>query len=135
MKKLNLNIDINFKIFGIVSDKNNYSLVSEINSKLNCNFSQKDNLKINSKLNSKEFNVFESYNKDLNIKYRFIDNKNQNVILIKNLKEINYIFQIIGDISDKDLKIFINKIKSINSILMFTEIEKSTINNIKVLNF
>ena len=124
MKKTKINIASDFILFGIVSDKNNYALLSQINTQLGFNFSQKENLKIIEKNNEKQFTVFEYFDECNKLRYRFLNNYSENGYLIPKLKIINFFIQIYNDVSDDFKQDLLAKLKNIKSILIVSEIEK-----------
>ncbi len=135
MKNQKINIAHDFVLFGIVSDKNNYALVSQINVKLGFNFSQKENIKILEKKIEKQFSVFEYTDECNQLKYRFINNRCENGYLITRLKEINFFIQINENVNDKFKQDFLKKIKTINEVLLISEIDKKYYEKIKNLYY
>ena len=133
MKKINITSE--FVLFGIVSDKNNYALVSQINAKLGFNFSQKENIKIIEKNIEKQFPVFEYIDECDKLKYRFINNRCENGFLISKLKEINFLIQITENVSDNFKQEFIKKLKNIDGILLVSQIDKKYYEKIKNLYY
>jgi len=130
-----INIVSEFVLFGIVSDKNNYTIVSQINSELNYAFSQKENIKIIDKTIKKEFPVFEYIDECNNRKFRFINNYYKGGYLVYQLKEINFLIQIYDNINYEFKQEFIKKIKSLKNIILISEIDKKYYKKIKHLHY
>ena len=134
--KLVLPTNYSFKLIGIVSSENDYTVSWAINEALNITFKKENPLEILEKKTNriKEFTRFLFKDKNLDIKYTLIANKSktedsieeQNVFtsnsntktdyLIKEQKQIDYFFKIEAEINPIPPNI-IKKIKSSKAIL------------------
>ena len=133
-KKLRLDSDYDndFTILGIASHLHDYRLIWSLNEKMHLHLIKMDDLKIfQDKKN--EFNKFSMfYYEDVNTfkNYYFISNTGENGLLFPELKQINYLMFLKGNISSEMKKELIQNISSIVNVLTIYPISLSLIKNI-----
>lgn len=111
-----------YKLLGISSHENDYRLSWALNRKLGLKFRKTDNL-IPARGNAdKEFSVFKSEwnNKSLNI--NLISNRCPDGFLIKEMKNIDFVLQVFGEINQADFDKIVAKIKTIDLVSAVFEI-------------
>jgi hypothetical protein len=116
--KLKIESKINFKVIGISSHENDYRLVWSINEKLRLQFLRIDNLVIHhQKLKEDlEFSRYLFDDSDRYVKYYLINNHNPDGYLFPELKNLDFLIQIIGEINDTELKAFEKKLKTVDVV-------------------
>jgi hypothetical protein len=116
--KLKIESKINFKVIGISSHENDYRLVWSINEKLRLQFLRINNLVIHhQKLKEDlEFSRYLFDDSDRYVKYYLINNHNPDGYLFPELKNLDFLIQIIGEINDTELKAFEKKLKTVDVV-------------------
>jgi hypothetical protein len=116
--KLKIESKINFKVIGISSHENDYRLVWSINEKLRLQFLRIDNLVIHhQKLKEDlEFSRYLFDDSDRYVKYFLINNHNPDGYLFPELKNLDFLIQIIGEMNDTELKAFEKKLKTVDVV-------------------
>lgn len=114
-----------FKLLGISSHENDYRLSWALNSKLGLKFSKTDNLNVPTVRNteSRSFSVFQSVDEDRLLKMNLISNRCPDGFLIREMKNIDFLLQIFGEISKSEIERVIIKLKAIEFVSMVFEIE------------
>lgn len=112
--KLRVEEHINFKLIGISSHENDYRLVWSINNLLKMQFVRMENLIIHrQKLKTDmEFSRFSHHNEDKYLTYFLISNRCPDGFLFPEVKNFDFLLQIIGDINDGQIKELIRDIKT-----------------------
>jgi hypothetical protein len=116
--KLRVDENANFKLIGISSHENDYRLVWSVNNQLKMQFVRIENLVIhNQKLKADlEFSRFSHYDEGRYLKYYLISNRCPDGFLFPEIKNFDFLMQIVGDMSDADTQAFSRKIKSVEVI-------------------
>lgn len=116
--KLTVHPDYNFKLIGISSHEHDYRLSWAINSTLHLQFSKTRELEIlHKKFAEKQtFSVYVYEDENTQIRYHLISNRCDNGFLIEELKNIDFILQIFGEISESFIKQWIEKLNKIDVI-------------------
>ena len=116
-KKVRLNdkSPIDFYLLGISSFEKDYRLIWNINNELGVEFSRTDNLKLyNPKTTiEQEFIRYTYRDEDRYISYRFLSNRSGEGFLLDELKNIDYLILIDGQVNDS----FIRNLRSLLSEL------------------
>jgi hypothetical protein len=110
--------DYSFILIGISSPENDYHLSWLINRKLNIGLSKIQNLQIfNKKLGkTQEFSIY-SYEDDKKIiQYNLISNRCEDGFLIEEIRNIDYLMQIQGTVSEKQQEKIVTSLKEIEMI-------------------
>lgn len=116
--KLKIENHINFSIIGISSHENDYHLVWEINEKLGMQLMRIDNLVVHiARLaEDMEFSRYLFDDEDRYIKYYLISNRCPDGFLFPEIKNLDFILQITGDLTASGLKDIEKRIKSLNVV-------------------
>lgn len=116
--KLKIGSEISFKVIGISSHENDYRMVWAINEKLGMQFVRVGNLAIHStKLKEDlEFSRYLFDDEERYLKYYLISNRCSNGFLFPEVRNIDFVLQIIGEINSKDLTDLERKIKGVDVV-------------------
>lgn len=116
--KLKIENKINFRIIGISSHENDYRLVWSVNETLNMQFLRIGNLVVHHpRLKEElEFSRYLFDNEDHYLKFYLINNHNPDGYLFPELKNLDFIIQVIGDISTAELKELEKKLKTVDVV-------------------
>jgi len=133
---LNIEADYSFKLLGIVSSENDYTITWVINKALNIHLTKQNELEIVDKKTktSAEFSRF-SFNDEIqDITYTLISNKSDKGILIKEQSQIDFFLKIeakTDSLSDDYLK----KIKTNKEVLAIFDISPTNLKSGYNLHF
>jgi hypothetical protein len=127
-KVLTLSGDKEFKIIGIASHLSDYKLSWLLNEELNFSFRQTEDINIEA-AKDPESHKFSTYKYEVGSSelYSLISNRSGMMILVKSLKNIDYILKIEGKVSTSLLNDLIEKIKKIKNILTAFEIDQQSL--------
>jgi hypothetical protein len=116
--KLSIDAEYSSVIIAISSHENDYRLSWAINKQLGTNFVKTDNLVVfNEKYKiEQEFSLFVFEDDDNLIKYHLIANKCDNGYLIPELSNMDFFFQIYGEINADYKNRLLEKLKKINIV-------------------
>jgi len=123
-KIIKLSVNREFQLIGIVSDLSSHKLSWLINSNIGLKLSQLDDIIIKN-INNVEQQNFSCYGFDSinGITYNLISNKTNNGILIKKLKNIDFLFQIEPKVPKIKKNKLVEQLKKIDSIISILEID------------
>lgn len=111
-----------YKLLGISSHENDYRLSWALNRKLGLKFRKTDNL-IPARGNAdKEFSVFKSEWDNKSLSINLISNRCPDGFLIKEMKNIDFVLQVFGEINQADFDKIVAKIKTIDLVSAVFEI-------------
>lgn len=129
--------DYSFLLIGISSHENDYHISWLINLKLGLGLRKVRNLQIfNKKLGeTQEFSIYSFENDERSLQYNLISNRCDNGFLIEEIKNIDYLLQILGDISEKDQEKIINTLKETEKISTSFIIDPTTLKSRQRLLF
>ena len=122
--KLNVEARPESHIIGISSHENDYRLCWAINGQLGFKFSRSANLEVyNEKISENQvFSVY-SFNEDeYEIKYYLVSNTSQNGFLLPEYRNVDFIFVVQGEVSQKELDGLLARLKKIEIINLAFEI-------------
>lgn len=115
----------NYKVLGIITSAKDYRVCHYINKELEFKLCANDEISIEQKAGDKNF-IVKPYvylpEKSIS-RYFFINNKNENDLLIKKLKEIDYFLFIEGEILKTEWNHLNKSLKQIDIIQHIMEIE------------
>lgn len=122
-EKLHISFDniFDFKLIGISSNEKDYRLCWAINQALGIDLTRTSNEGIASRTHLIDFPFFEYTDEENGLIYRFLANRFENKILMKELKSIDYLFIIQGE--DVTLHPITTKLTGIEFVFLATEIE------------
>jgi len=124
-----------FLLIGIVSHENDYRLSWAFNQYLKLKFIKAESLTISQpKLEENQiFSVFKFDDQENVIQYFLIANKSENGFLVPELKNVDFILKIEGDIKDqtaKNLVIQIKKMEFVNTAFKIEDISAKGLKNL-----
>jgi hypothetical protein len=116
--KLRVDENINFRLIGISSHENDYRLVWSVNNQLKMQFVRIENMVVhNQKLKADlEFSRFSYHDEGRYLKYYLISNRCPDGFLFPEIKNFDFLMQIVGDMTDADTQAFSRKIKTVEVI-------------------
>jgi len=129
--------DYSFLLIGISSHENDYHISWLINRKLGLGLRKVRNLQIfNKKLGeTQEFSIYSFENDERSLLYNLISNRCDNGFLIEEIKNIDYLLQILGAVSEKDQEKIINTLKETEKISTSFKIDPTTLKSRQRLLF
>jgi hypothetical protein len=129
--KLEMAIEEDFCILGVVTDETDYKLCWMINQSLNMNFEKQDDLKLyHRKLKEEQvFSHFSYYDDDALITFRIIKNRTENGYYLDALKNIDYLIHIQGEINTVRISRFMLSIGGFDTVRMCVPSDLSRIKN------
>ena len=127
--KLSFKPDFEFVLLGISSHENDYRLSWAINNHLSVGLSKTNNIALNNKNSIQQFSVFSYHDEESYNTYYLINNISEQGFLFKELKNIDYFFQINGELIDYELQKIIKKLREIDIIASVFRIDVATLKN------
>jgi len=129
--KLDLAMEEDFCLLGVVSDEPDYRLCWMINQSLDMDFEkQEDLLLYHRKLNEEQvFSLFSFHDNDSLITYRIIKNRSENAYFLEELKNIDYLIHIQGEISTSRISGFMLSVGALDAVRMCVPSDLSRIKN------
>ena len=123
--KLSVSIEEDYCLLGVVSDEPDYKLCWLINERLNFSFKKADDLLLfNGKVNEEQpYSIFQYDDENTMLSYRLIGNRVESGYFLLDLKNIDYILHIQGDIKPDNINELIRKLVSIDSIRMCVPVD------------
>jgi hypothetical protein len=111
--KLQIGETNSFTLIGISSHENDYRLVWAMNNTFSFQFTRIENLVIfNQKINTDlEFSRFIFSDEDKYLTYHLISNRCPDGFLFPEIKNLDYLLQITGELDEKQLAALISKLK------------------------
>ena len=128
-KKLLVENDYDFFLFGICCHEKAYRLCFALNNKLKTAFSKSKDMEVQEK-NQKaqlKFPVFSFRNEEMFTDYRIIINKIENKFLVPEFKEADYLLMVQGSMPYSDKSLILKKIKEIAFVQTAFDIEPKKI--------
>lgn len=110
--KLSVAIDEDFCLLGVASDEPDYKLCWLINQQMDTSFARVDDLVVyNSKLNEQqEVALFVYHDENKMVTYRLIGNRLSTGYFLSDLKNIDYLLHIQGEIVTNEIDNFISRV-------------------------
>lgn len=129
--KLDLAIEEDFCLLGVVSDEPDYKLCWMINQQLDMNFEKQDALQIyHRKMDLEQlFSNFSYHDDDALITYRLIKNRAEQGYFLDELKNIDYLIHIQGEINTSRIRNFMLSIAALEPVRMCVPSDLSRIKN------
>ena len=129
--KLELAIEEDFCLLGVVTDEPDYKLCWLINRTLDMNFEKQDELLLfHSKLDEEQvFSLFSYHDQESIISYRIIRNRAENGYFLDELKNIDYLIHIQGEISTTRISNFMLSVAALEPVRMCVPSDLSRIKN------
>ncbi len=129
--KLDLAIEEDFCLLGMVSDEPDYKLCWLINQTLGMNFEKQDELQLfHRKLNEEQmFSHFSFHDQNAMTTFRIIRNRSENGYFLDELKNIDYLIHIQGEISTTRIRNFMQAVGALEPVRMCVPSDLSRIKN------
>lgn len=129
--KLDLAIEEDFCLLGVVSDEPDYKLCWMINKILDMNFEKQEELQLFHRKLDKEqvFSYFSYHDSDTLITYRIIRNRSENDYFLDELKNIDYLIHIQGEINTRRINDFMQSVGALEPVRMCVPSDLSRIKN------
>ncbi|MBN1143980.1 MAG: IPExxxVDY family protein [Bacteroidales bacterium] len=124
--------DFNYRLIGISSHENDYRLVWAINNQLKMKFVRIGNLAMHNKKHSAdlEFSRFFYEDEDRYLKYYLFSNRCPEGILFPEIRNMDFIIQIIGELTEGDFNLIIKELKSITILSALFVLQPNKIKSI-----
>lgn len=115
----------NYCLLGISSDEPDYKLCWLINDHLRMSFLKTDNLHVfHKKLNKdQEFSLFQYDDENAMLVYRIIANRSDTGNFLNELKNIDYLLHIQGDLIQDDISVLIRNLNALDAIRMCVPVD------------
>jgi hypothetical protein len=129
--KLELAMEEDFCLLGVVADEPDYKLCWMINQALDMNFEKQEDLQLYHRKRNEEqvFSLFSYYDPDAMITYRIILNKSENGYFLDEMKNIDYLIHIQGEIHADRISDFMQSVNSLKPVRMCVPSDLSRIKN------
>lgn len=130
--KLDIPLEIDFFIIGIVCNDSDYRLSWQINSTLETNLTKENDIILNQKQNNSSYSLFIYEDEELFLKYSLIKNKSQSSFFAPDQKNFDFFLKISGELTDSEVAIIVASIHSIPEVSIAKNIsltELKSINN------
>jgi hypothetical protein len=116
--KLQISETNSFTLIGISSHENDYRLVWAMNNAFSFRFTRIENMVIfNQKLNADlEFSRFIFTDEDKYLTFHLISNRCPDGFLFPEIKNLDYLLQITGDMDSKHLVLFLKELKRVDIV-------------------
>ena len=129
--KLDLAIEEDFCLLGVVSDEPDYKLCWRINQNFNMYFEKQEELHLfNRKLDKEQvFSYFSYHDNDALITYRLIRNRAEKGYFLDELKNIDYFIHIQGEINTTRISNFMLSVGALEPVRMCVPTDLGRIKN------
>ena len=129
--KLEVAIDEDFCLLGMVTDEPDYKLCWLINQLLDVDFEKQDDLTLfHSKLNEDQvFSLFGYDDKESLLTYRIINNRPDRGFFLDELKNLDYLVHIQGEIITDKINTFLQQVSTIGTVRMCVPVDLNRIRN------
>jgi hypothetical protein len=129
--KLELAMEEDFCLLGVVADEPDYKLCWMINKALDMNFEKQEDLQLYHRKRNEEqvFSLFSYYDPDAMTAYRIIRNKSENGYFLDEMKNIDYLIHIQGEIHADRISDFMQSVNSLKPVRMCVPSDLSRIKN------
>lgn len=129
--KLDLAIEEDFCLLGVVTDEPDYKLCWRINQTLGMNFEKQEELHLYHRKRNveQEFSYYHYHDNDSLITYRIIKNNSDKGYFMEELKNIDYLIHIQGEINTNRISGFMLSVGSLESVRMCVPSDLSRIKN------
>ncbi len=116
--RLKVETDHNYRLIGLSSHENDYRLVWAVNNQLKMKFVRIDNLIMHNKKHGSdlEFSRFFYEDEERYLKYYLFSNRCPDGILFPEIRNMDFILQIIGEMTEDNFNQLLKEIKSVSII-------------------
>jgi hypothetical protein len=129
--KLELAIEEDFCLLGVVTDEPDYKLCWMINQSLDMNFEKQEELRLyHRKMQDEQiFSLFAYHDENALITFRIIKNRTENGYFLDELKNIDYLIHIQGEINTIRISNFLLSVGALKPVRMCVPTDLSKIKN------
>ena len=129
--KLDLAIEEDFCLLSVVTDEPDYKLCWMINRFLDMNFEKQEELQLFHRKRDEEqvFSHFSYHDSDALITFRIIRNRSENGYFLDELKNIDYLIHIQGEINTIRINDFMQSVSALEPVRMCVPSDLSRIKN------
>ncbi len=129
--RLKVETDHNYRLIGLSSHENDYRLVWAVNNQLKMKFIRIENLVMHHKKHGSdlEFSRFFYEDEDRYLKYYLFSNRCPEGIFFPEIRNIDFIIQIIGEMTENDFNLLVKEIKSVSIISALFVLQPDKIKN------
>ena len=129
--KLDVAIEEDFCLLGVVSDEPDYRLCWMINHALELAFEKLDDLKLyHRKLKEEQlFSIFLYQDEDALVTYRIIKNRSEQGYYLDELKNLDYLVHIQGDLITEKINAFMQSVGILSAVRMCLPVDLKVIRN------
>ncbi len=127
---------IDFLLIGIASHSKDYKLCYDINKHMNFDFCRTStDYTLTLKGKNATFPMFEFIDEENVLEFYLLANKSKSNYLLKELKNIDYLFMIKGNIDFIDIHTYVTQIKELSSVLTAFPVEVEQLKSKEYLIF
>jgi hypothetical protein len=135
-KKLVIENDYDFFLFGISCSEKSYRLCFALNNKFNATFSKSEDMEVwvsplagqeNIYITQSKFPVFTFRNEEMFTDYRIIVNKSDNAFLIPEFKQADYLLMVQGGMPQTEKNNILKKVKEVSFVQTAFDIDPKKI--------
>jgi len=127
---------IDFLLIGIASHSKDYKLCYDINKQMNFDFCRTStDYTLTVKGKTVAFPMFEFIDEENILEFYLLANKNKSNYLLKELKNIDYLFMIKGNIDFVDIHTYVTQLKELSSVLTAFPVEVEQLKSKEYLIF
>ncbi len=129
--KLEVAIDEDFCLLGVVADQADYRLNLLINRTLGFNLLKQEDLLLYHKKTDQdqEFSYFKYFDDESLLTYRVIRNRAENGYFLEELKNLDYLVHIQGEFMEEQIASFFRNTAAIPDVLMCVPVDLSKLRN------
>ena len=129
--KLDMAMEEDFCLLGVVTDEPDYRLCWLINQTLGTQFQKEDNLELFHRKLGKDqsFSLFEFTDEEAYLTYRIIRNRSDEGYFLDDLKNLDYLVHIQGEITPEKINDFLQGITAIPDLRMGIPVDLTRIRN------
>jgi hypothetical protein len=129
--KLKMAMEEDFCLLGVVADEPDYKFCWMINRVLEINFEKLDDLVLyHPKLDAdQEFSVFFYENEEAMLTYRIVKNRSDKGYFLDELKNLDFLVHIQGEIYGSQIGTFMKSVNSLSSVRMCVPVDLSRLRN------
>jgi len=123
--KLSVSSEENYCLLGISTDEPDYKLCWLINDQFRMSFFKTDNLRVfHKKLNEdQEFSLFQYDDENSMLVYRIIGNRSDEGFFLSELKNIDFLLHIQGDLIQDDITKLVRQLISLDAVRMCVPVD------------
>ena len=129
--KLEMAIEEDFCLLGVVADEPDYKFCWMINRELEINFEKLEDLDLyHPKLNvDQQFSIFAFDDEDAMVTYRIIKNRSDQGYFLDELKNLDFLVHIQGEIYQDQIGTFMQSVNTIPAVLMCVPVDLARLRN------